>query len=864
LSRLDRGTDAKLGRGRKRARSASRRTAIRRLRAGRSRRTVAFLTLLFAVGLAGVALAGPGGTILGHDPASGDGLAKAGPVNPSTGFPDWYRDKAQPNSVALEPCLEPKNPMCVIGDVPNPDAPLTLKSTDPAQNNFPDEFFYFLADSQMGAVGDPNAPGAGGAGKARLTLALEGAFATKVVPGDQMVFARLRVRVTDGLKGNSDYKVIQPYGTTTVHTDAGDPTLFVTEDVGITPGAFNDAVSGRIGPFLKWTNDGSAADQLPRGYIGDPTVEHTVTGSPTGHNMFRIEGPGIGVSAPAENKCTDLPTEQQNDCVQTDLFTLMGKTATRSGVTVERSTYSRTKAGDATMDVLAEANAQQNIVVQDSDAARRTTPGRQFPTTQMEEGDTDYYAHVDLPSATAAPDAVPADVEIANASDNPVTRKNALITDAVTATAAYDASAGNLHIEARSTDNYVNGTTPAATLSYAGDALTPDTSGAEVLWTADKALTAPPATVKITSDRGPDGKGGSIEVPVTVTGRFSPVAALRASAGIDAVARPGAQVKLDGTGSTGNIESYAWTGPYKVNPADGTLGALIDPSPVTLAGADTPEATFTAPTDAGTLGFRLEVTGAQAGGGRDQLTDDVVVDVQTPASTTEQLTVARARFTAAQARWVVDGTSITDPVATDNEIVVHNGPSATGPVIGSAVVDRLGNWAVDVRGSDLIPDTSTNPPQVTVVSSFGNTQTFDVEVRGTPVATAAAAVAGAAAPGPLAAAVPLAGARVATVGAAGLAAPTAVTAAAFSTGVPVTVNVPAGATLVRLRVLTTAGTSLFSTFKKVKGGTKARISIRSAKLRRAVRAGRRYVLEVRAGTAKTRLGKATRKTLRVR
>jgi len=82
--------------------------------------------------------------------------------------------------------------------------------------------------------------------------------------------------------------------------------------------------------------------------------------------------------------------------------------------------------------------------------------------------------------------------------------------------------------------------------------------------------------------------------------------------------------------------------------------------------------------------------------------------------------------------------------------------------------------------------------------------------------------------------------------------------------VPVTVAVPTGATIVRLRVLTTANRALFSTFRKVKGGTKVKMTIRSAKLRTQLRSGRRYVLEVRAGTAKNRLGKPTRKVIRIR
>jgi len=76
--------------------------------------------------------------------------------------------------------------------------------------------------------------------------------------------------------------------------------------------------------------------------------------------------------------------------------------------------------------------------------------------------------------------------------------------------------------------------------------------------------------------------------------------------------------------------------------------------------------------------------------------------------------------------------------------------------------------------------------------------------------------------------------------------------------------VPRGASLVRLRVLTTANKALFSTFTKVKGGTNVKIKVRSAALRKQLRAGKRYVIEVRAGTARNRLGKATRKTIRVR
>jgi hypothetical protein len=92
-------------------------------------------------------------------------------------------------------------------------------------------------------------------------------------------------------------------------------------------------------------------------------------------------------------------------------------------------------------------------------------------------------------------------------------------------------------------------------------------------------------------------------------------------------------------------------------------------------------------------------------------------------------------------------------------------------------------------------------------------------------------------------------------------APATVTAAAIG---PVTVAVPAGANIVRLRLLTTADKALFSTFKAVKGGTKVKVTIRSAKLRKQLRTGKRYLVEVRAGTARNHLGRPARQVVRIR
>src|SRR5262245_56701242 len=92
LSRIDRGTDAKVDRARTRASSglSPRARYISRLLAGSPRRNVVFLALLFALGACAVAVARPGGTVTGDTPANpGDpGLAQRGAVA-KNGFPSW-------------------------------------------------------------------------------------------------------------------------------------------------------------------------------------------------------------------------------------------------------------------------------------------------------------------------------------------------------------------------------------------------------------------------------------------------------------------------------------------------------------------------------------------------------------------------------------------------------------------------------------------------------------------------------------------------------------------------------------------------------------------------------------------------------
>ena len=138
--------------------------------------------------------------------------------------------------------------------MPNPTQPTVFPT------NFPDEFFYMDATADLTT---------GNGGKVLAQFALEGAFATKVQTGDQMTFSRIRFKVVDGLKSNTEYKVTHPYGVDFVQSgaNAGDagvtPDLFVTQDTGAAAGVFNGLFAGRVGPFLQWAPTADPAERPP-------------------------------------------------------------------------------------------------------------------------------------------------------------------------------------------------------------------------------------------------------------------------------------------------------------------------------------------------------------------------------------------------------------------------------------------------------------------------------------------------------------------------------------------------------------------------------------------------------------------------
>ncbi len=126
-----------------------------------------------------------------------------------------------------------------------------------------------------------------------------------------MAFGRIRVRLDDAVPG-ATYEIVHPYGVVRATADDGGR-LFYTDDNGCMNGpcGFERLLTQPVGPFLRWD------DGAPEGYVGDPSIEHTVTGSPFGTNEFTVtqvtDGDGDPISP--------------DQIGSTDLFAVQGKLA---------------------------------------------------------------------------------------------------------------------------------------------------------------------------------------------------------------------------------------------------------------------------------------------------------------------------------------------------------------------------------------------------------------------------------------------------------------------------------------------------------------------------------------------------------
>ena len=111
--------------------------------------------------------------------------------------------------------------------------------------------------------------------------------------------------------------------------------------------------------------DPAVAPAAPKGYLGDPNVEHPIVGSIKTNekgevqNFFRIEGPGIGLGTNGAYSPNACSFDREN-CIEIKDFTLMGE-AVNAGVEIQQATYNRTSTDGGTIDVFASSRRSSTI-----------------------------------------------------------------------------------------------------------------------------------------------------------------------------------------------------------------------------------------------------------------------------------------------------------------------------------------------------------------------------------------------------------------------------------------------------------------------------------------------------------------------
>ena len=415
---------------------------------------------VLASGMAAAALQDFGGVA----DNSGSGITPAAILN----WPAWYRDNGSlPVGLCKSQAPSPDPaaggfPMC-FAITPNPAG---------FAGNLGDEIFYVNLNAFIDNGGI----------KLRYISALEAAYASgSPVKGQEIVFARTRFTMTvnpqgaDGQACAGSYRIIHPWGESTFDdVPVGPRALFETADIGIA--GFDGSLQGPLGPFPHWDGDGdevplarTAANGLKVGadeFIGDPSVNHTYTGSPFIETLpdgitpryFLADGITpqhqnyLKVIAPVgcDIGGTPAPAGEGINVQREVLGNLMGQvwtTAIPTPTRITQADFTRTT-GATTVDVWAKTAK--------TPAQSLQVTGSNFPgvvmTAVLNNGARTgvYQAHIVLPGNAALPSVI----DVVNSTSIPVLKTSANLSDIVhISKALYNPANGDLCVSASSSDD---------------------------------------------------------------------------------------------------------------------------------------------------------------------------------------------------------------------------------------------------------------------------------------------------------------------------------------------------------------------------------------------------------------------------
>ena len=359
-----------------------------------------------------------GSLLLGNDAHAV--LLDHGPSDPVLQFPSWYRDT---EGLALGLCKSTST-FC-FPTIPEPTA---------FAGNVGPEIFYNMVEFKSIATGSDF--------KFRYLAGLEASYLPLGFPahGTETVFARIRIALNfNDVNKNGTYVVTHPFGQETftnvqASNTAGlfgaNSAVFFTVDVPFGALGYEGALGGAIGPFIKWDSELATLVNGTERFVGDPLIPHTFTGSPTGTNYLRIQGP-VGSNLDGLG----------NDFIETTLGTVLGQvwTAPIAQPLAVNSVFKTRSTSTNGLDIFATSSANQNLILSGTGI-----PSLQlFPQTVAGK----YHGHVEFAGA------VPSQVTVTNVTSVPqISATSALIDSIDIKQATFNTNTREVTIIAKSSD----------------------------------------------------------------------------------------------------------------------------------------------------------------------------------------------------------------------------------------------------------------------------------------------------------------------------------------------------------------------------------------------------------------------------